>query len=126
MGVFLCFAATMAALAGVTLTWPGTPLDVAWRLNPRAFGQLQPLGRPIGWLFLALAACLAIAAIGWFRRRRWGWLLATIIIAVQFAGDLGNVVAGRAAEGSVGAAVAGVLLISLLRPSVRTAFLTPR
>ena len=48
MGVFLFFGATMASLAGVTLTRPGTSLDGMWALNPTAHEQLATLGKPAG------------------------------------------------------------------------------
>lgn len=56
VGIFLCFGAAMAALAGVTLARPGTLLDRAWALNLPAYRQLAPLGRGIGALFLTLSA----------------------------------------------------------------------
>ena len=87
VGVFLFFGATMACLAGTTLTWPGTVLDRAWRLNPAAYEQLAGYGRILGVAFFALSAVLTLAGIGWFQRRRWGWLLAVAIIATQLLGD---------------------------------------
>jgi hypothetical protein len=122
MGVFLVFGTCMALLAGVTLTWPGTALDRSWELNPHAHARLAPLGRSAGLLFFLLAVALALSAVGWFRRRRWGWLFATCIIAVQVLGDITNAVSGNWAQGMVGATIAGALLIYLLRPNVRSVF----
>ena len=62
------------------------------------------------------------AAIGWMRRRFWGWALAVIIVANQVLGDFVNAVGGEWLKGLVGAAVAGALLVYLLRPKVRQAF----
>jgi hypothetical protein len=87
MGIFLAFGVCMALLAGITLSCPGTPLDRAWRLNPEAYGPLRLLGRAGGFLFFGLALVLELAAAGWFRRRRWGWLLATVLIAFQIQPD---------------------------------------
>ncbi len=122
VGIFLCFGATMAGLAGTTLLWHGTVLDCAWNLNPTAYRQLAPLGPPAGILFLLLSAALAAAAIGWFKRRNWGWRLAVAIISVQFVGDLVNTIRGDFVKGGIGAAIAGALLFYLLRPNVRMAF----
>src|SRR5690348_11508799 len=94
VGAFLFFGAVMASFAGFTLIWQGTPLDRMWRLNPVAHEQLAPLGNLVGIPFLLLAVALALAAIGWFRRRFWGWVLAVVIIAIQLAGDLFNLVRG--------------------------------
>src|SRR5271155_4260476 len=79
MGIFLFFGALMASLAATTLLWRGTPLDRIWDLNPKAYTQLSPLSGTGGILFLFLGAALTTSAIGWFRRRRWGWRLAVII-----------------------------------------------
>ncbi|MBV9885587.1 MAG: hypothetical protein JO119_03480 [Acidobacteria bacterium] len=122
IGIFLIFAMSMASLAAITLTFPGTPLDFAWKLNPHAYTDLKPLGPIIGIPFFLLALSLGISAIGWFRRRRWGWRLATIIIAIQIAGDIINTASGHLIQGLIGATIAGALLFCLLRPSVRSAF----
>jgi hypothetical protein len=122
IGIFLIFATCMASLAAITLTFPGTPLDLAWNLNARAYTDLKPLGPIIGIPFSLLALSLGMSAIGWFRRRRWGWLLATIIIAIQIPGDIINAATGHLIQGLIGAIIASALLFYLLRRSVRCAF----
>ena len=122
MAVFLVFGATMATLAGITLLFPGSFLDPIWRLNPEAGEQLRQLGRGIGIAFLGLGAAMVAAAIGWIKRRFWGWALAVIIIASQVLGDLVNAFRGEWLKGAVGAAIAGALLAYLIRPATRGAF----
>jgi hypothetical protein len=122
MGVFLFFGATMAAFAGITLTLPGTPLDRIWILNPRAYQQMAPLGRSAGVLFLLVCAAMTIAGAGWFQRKRWGWLLAVIIIATQVAGDMMNFFRGEHLAGGFGVVIAGALLMYLLSRKVRAVF----
>jgi len=122
VGIFLFFGAAMSGFAGTTLLWRGTILDRAWRLNPAAYRQLVPLGPIVGILFLALAATMLLAGIGWFRRRFWGWGLAVAIIATQVLGDLINLIRGDFLRGGVGFAIAGALLFYLLRPAVRARF----
>jgi hypothetical protein len=122
MAVFLVFGAAMATLAGITLLFPGSFLDPIWRLNPEAGEQLRQLGRGIGIAFLGLGAAMVATAIGWIRRRFWGWALAATIIASQVLGDLVNAFRGEWLKGAVGAAIAGALLAYLIRPVTRGAF----
>ncbi|MBZ5705248.1 MAG: hypothetical protein LAN63_07835 [Acidobacteriia bacterium] len=122
IGVFLFFGAIMACLAGTTLLWRGTVLDRMWALNPTAYEQLAPLGRTVGGVFVILSASLAVAGVGWLRRRVWGWALAVVIIATQVVGDLVNVFLGQLVRGGAGVIIAGALLFYLLRPRVRAAF----
>jgi hypothetical protein len=112
----------MAFLAGITLVWHGTMLDKVWALNPRAYHELSPWGATAGVLFLALAVALAIAAIGWLMRRRWGWWLAVVIIGTQVLGNVTNILYGHIVEGGVGAAIAGSLVFYMTRPFVRVHF----
>ena len=112
----------MAGLAAITLLWQGTPLDRLWVLNQMAYNRLVPMGRTVGILFLLLSVALAMAGIGWFRRRPWGWRLAVVIIATQVVGDLVNCVRGDSLRGGTGVIIAGALLLFLLRPKIRDSF----
>jgi len=87
-----------------------------------AYKQLAPLGGTFGILFLLLGAALTTAAIGWFRRRLWGWRLAVAIIATQILGDVVNCVRGDLLRGGTGVIIAGALLLFLLKPKVRATF----
>jgi len=122
MGVFLFFGATMATLAGITLIWPGSALDPMWKLNPEAGEKLRQLGRGIAVPFFGLGLAMVAAGVGWVRRRAWGWGLAVVVVASQVAGDLVSAVRGQLLKGAVGVAIAGALLVYLLQPKVRSAF----
>jgi hypothetical protein len=122
IGSFFVFGAAMAAYAGVTLLMPGTVLDRLWVLNKAGHAQLASLAKPAGFGFFLLSALLCAAAIGWFRRRRWGWLLGTTIIAINAAADLTNLIVGEHLKGAVGVAIAGLLLIYMTRSRVRSYF----
>jgi hypothetical protein len=92
IGIFFFFGATMATYAAITLAIPGTILDAAWKLNPEGHAQLASLGRIMAVPFLVLAAALFVAGLGWFRRRRWGWVLGVALIAINLTGDIFNLV----------------------------------
>ena len=112
----------MATLAAITLLWPGTTLDRVWRLNPAAYAQLAPKGHIFGPLFVLLTILLLFAAIGWFRRRLWGWRLTVAIIAIQIIGDLVNCIQGDFLRGPIGLVIATALLFYLLHPSLKRTF----
>ncbi|MGE5053743.1 MAG: hypothetical protein ACM3WP_06220 [Acidobacteriota bacterium] len=122
VGVFLCFGAAMAALAAITLLWPGTPLESMWSLNRVAYSQLFPRRLIVGPLFVLLSFVLICAAIGWFQRRRWGWQLAVTIICIQLAGDLVNFLRGDWLRGIIGVLLAGALLAYMRQPALRNRF----
>ena len=60
--------------------------------------------------------------MGWLKRRRWGWLLAVVIIGTQVLGNLVSIFLGRIVEGVVGFTIAGALLLYIIRPDVRSTF----
>ena len=126
IGVFLFLGAVMASLAGTTLIWRGTLLDQVWVLNRPAYRQLASLGEKVGVPFLVLSAALAVAGVGWFTRRAWGWRLAVFLIATQVLGDLINIFMGHFVRGAAGVTIASALLLYLLRPGVRAAFAAHR
>jgi hypothetical protein len=122
IGIFLLWGAAMATFAGVTLISPGTVFDRAWILNPAGHAGLMALGRWVGFLFPLLGLILAAAGIGWLKRRRWGWMLAVLLITGNAVGDLARLVSGVWVEGAVGVLIAGALLIYMTRPGMRHFF----
>jgi hypothetical protein len=122
VGIFFFFGAVTASFAAITLLWQGTALDRLWEMNPSAHRELAPLGNKVGVLFLLLAASLTMTGIGWFRRRRWGWRLAIIIIATQVLGDIVNCVRGDLLRGGIGLIIAGALFLFLLQRKLRATF----
>jgi hypothetical protein len=123
IGVFFHFGATMATFAAITLAFPGTVLDQAWKLNPEGHAGLASLGRIMAFPFLLLAGALFLAGIGWFRMRVWGWMLGIALIAINLAGDLFNLLfRHELVKGVVGVVIAGLLLFYMSRSKVRTYF----
>ena len=126
IGILLVFGTFMALLSGAAVIWPDVLFDLSRRLNPPAQIHLIPLGKTAGILFFVLAVGRGLSAIGWFLRRRWGWLLAAIVIGIQIPRDIMNAVSGNLAQGLFGATVAAALLFYLLKPEVRGAFPSSR
>jgi hypothetical protein len=122
IGIFLIWGAAMATFAGVTLIFPGTFLDRAWALNPVGHAGLTARGRWVGFLFPLLGLTLAAAGMGWLKRRRWGWVLAILLIGGNAAGDLVRLASGAWAAGTVGVLMAGALLVYMTRPGMRHFF----
>lgn len=101
---------------------PGTFLDALWALNKRGHEGLAGFGRLAALLFAVLSLTLCLAAVGWFRRRYWGWVLGVAIIALNMAGDLINGLRGEWIKGAIGVAIAGLLLTYMSRSGVRSYF----
>jgi len=122
IGAFFVFGATMAVYAATTLLVPETVLDLLWALNKRGHTGLILVGRGAVFMFAVLSVLLGLAAVGWFRRKYWGWVLGVTIIAINATGDLINSVMGDWRKAAIGLAIAGLLLIYMARARVRNYF----
>jgi hypothetical protein len=127
LGVFLIalfFAIATGILLGVgtALLWPGSKLEVIWKLYPARRALLMPYHMWLAPAFLMLAIVMVSASIGCFLRRIWGWWLAVAIFLVNGLSDVAQILLGHFLEGGIGVAGAGVILFYLSRPSVRGAF----
>lgn len=126
IGAFFLGGGALATLAGVTLLFPGSFLNVIWVLNPAAYAEMAPNARVAGALFPLLGLLLGLAGIGWLKRRFWGWRLGTVLIAVNLIGDAIRFALGSWLEGGVGILIAGLLLTYMMSRRMRSWFQTSR
>ena len=114
---------TVACLfAVITLMFPGSFLDVAWRVNPRAYEDFTRLA---GWSVVLMSAvfvaCL-LTAMGLWRRREWGYWLAMVMLITNLIGDAINVITGNEQRAVVGIPIVLILLLYLMRRNTREYF----
>ena len=122
LAVFFAAGAAIAAAAGASLLDPGGFLEPMWRLNPRARVGLAGMGAwGIGLMGVVSATC-AVAAIGMWRGRRWGHVLAIGGIGANLIGDAVNVALGTEPRAVFGIPIAAAILVYLLTPRVRAFF----
>jgi hypothetical protein len=121
-GIFLSLAALLLLVAGITLVWPGTPLDAIWAVNEKSHVELTAYALWIGILFLILSQVFVLTARGWFKQRKWGWLCTIGIFAANLAGDVVRLVSGDFGGGLMGIAIAGLIIFYLTRPRIKGLF----
>jgi len=72
-------------------------------------------------LFAASISCGA-AAVGLWRRARWGHVMAVTLIAINLLSDLANAISGSEPRAILGVPIASALLLYLLTKRVRDFF----
>ncbi len=122
LSAFAFVAAVIAGVAAASLAFPGSGLEPMWRLNPRGY---QAFASMHGWAVLFLSAVSGmsvITGIGLWRRRRWGYVIAVVGLAIQLIGDILNVVLGTEPRAIIGVPIVAALLLYLSRPKIRSVF----
>jgi uncharacterized membrane protein (DUF2068 family) len=122
LSVFFAFGALMASLAAVGLVFPDGALEPMWRLNRHAQVGLMELR---GWgiaLMLGVAIACAFAAVGVWRRARWGHRLAVILLAINLLSDVLNAVLLSDLRTLIGVPIGGAIIYYLLRSPIRAQF----
>jgi hypothetical protein len=113
--LFFVFGTLMSGLAATMLLFPGSALDELWRMNLRAREGFTAMG---GWaILLMLTVCLACAtaAVGLWRRTRWGYIAALTILVINLTGDTTNVVMLHDWRTLVGLPIAGLMIWYLVK-----------
>ncbi len=121
---FFAFGATACFLTTLTLLFPGSALDVLWRLNPAAENGFRGIGR---WAFLLMAVVgtvCTLTAIGLAKRLRWGRILAIALLAANLVGDLGSAIFRHDYSALIGLPIGGALILYLMSDRVRRSFST--
>ncbi|MGD0735730.1 MAG: hypothetical protein ABR976_11310 [Terracidiphilus sp.] len=122
VAAFLLLAAVIALVTGISLLFPNPVWNSLWNLNRPAYIAFEKFGRLSGVLLLAVCAGACAAGVGLLRRRRWAWLIAVTLFAMNGLGDLASLfLMHDLVKGFSGLLVAGVFLYLLTRPGLKRA-----
>jgi hypothetical protein len=120
--VFFLVGTLISFLAGLSLLVPSTFFEAMWRVNPRGHDGLVRIGLwAVALLFAASISCAA-AAIGLWRRARWGHGVAVALIAINLLSDIANTLMATEPRAIIGIPIAFALLLYLLSKRVRNYF----
>ena len=93
-----------------------------WRLNPHGHEGLLRIGYWAVVLLFAASASCAAAAVGLWKRARWGHILAIVLIGINLLSDIVNTVLGIEPRAIVGIPIALLIILYLLTKRVRDYF----
>lgn len=96
-------------------------LDAIWRINPAGHAGLSDLGRDGGWLTGLVCACCAAAAFGTWTGRRWGYLLASVLLVANLCGALAEATFAGRPQALIGVPIV-VGILAYPRPSATRAY----
>ena len=122
LSIFFAGGAVVAATTCIALLMPGGVLEPIWRLNPPAHSAFLELG-PWAIVLMAMVALMCGgAACGLWIRARWGHRLALSLLLVNLLGDVVNAVVRGDPRTLIGVPIAGLLILYLLSPGVRSGY----
>ncbi|HEX5041508.1 MAG TPA: hypothetical protein VFV75_01315 [Candidatus Polarisedimenticolaceae bacterium] len=122
LALFFALGTAISTLAAASLLVPGCALEPMWRLNPRARTAFAGMGVLAPLLLVPVSVACALAAVGLWRRRPWGYWTALGLLAVHGIADVLNGFLGTEPRAMVGIPIVLALLVYLRRPAVRGAF----
>ena len=122
LGAFFAFGCLMASLSFLGLLLPGGFLEPIWRLNPRSHAELGALGAWGMALMFAVAIACGAAAVGLWRRARWGLWLGVTLLGVNLVADLLSALLRHDLRTLIGVPIGGALILYLLAASTRVQF----
>ena len=115
LALFFAFGACMCALTIWLLLFPGSALDLLWRLNPDAHAAFQWIGGLSILLMVIVGVACALAAIGLARNAKWGRWLGILILAANLLGDLTNAFVRHDLRTLIGVPIAGAMIFYLAK-----------
>src|SRR5205085_9046428 len=104
------------------LMFPGTALDVLWRIKPSAqdeLNALSPLALP---LMLVVGMACGAAAIGLAKCAEWGRRIALLVLLVNLIGDCSNALLRSDWRTLIGLPIGGLMMTYLMTRRVRGCF----
>lgn len=110
LALFFAFGTTMCALTLVLLVFPGSRLDVLWRINPQARAAFGSMGVWAILLMVCVGAACAAAAVGLFRGATWGRTVAILVLVCNLAGDVANAAFRHDYRALIGVPIGGLFI----------------
>ncbi len=111
----------LSVAVGLSILWPGTFLDIIWKLNPTAYMMFTSVGKVSGVLLICLGILSLIAGLSLLQGRKWSWWLALFLLLTVAIINSSRFVAGDPGE-FLGTPLTLCLLWLHLRPNVRKYF----
>ena len=122
LSIFFFFGAAMSFLSSILLLFPGSFLELLWKLNPRARENFTAIG--IWAIVLMSVVCMAcvLAALGLWRGSWWGYWLAVALLIINLLGDIANVILGTEPRAAIGIPIVVLILAFIMNRRVKQFF----
>ena len=114
----------MSAITAIMLLFPGSTLDLLWRINPHARSGFSALGLWAVFLMTVICAACTTAAVGLAQRKCWGYFMALTILSINLFGDTINAMVSHDFRALIGLPIGGGLIIYLV--GQRSLFARPK
>ena len=113
--LFFAAGALICLVTMLTLTFPGSFLELIWRFKPEAPVQFQEIGRGVSIALMAtVGVACGLSAIGLARNAQWGRRLAIAVLAVNLIGDSLNALLRHDPKTLIGLPIGGLMIWYLL------------
>jgi uncharacterized membrane protein (DUF2068 family) len=125
LSIFFAVGTIPSSFSALALAFPGHWAEAVWRLKPEAQTDFAQLGWWAVPLMLLVALACGGAAVGLWRRRRWGQRLALGLLSINLLGDLLNALMRADWRTLIGLPIGGAMIAYLLSRRVRAWFAAP-
>jgi hypothetical protein len=117
--IFFAAGALVCILVMLALAFPGSFLELVWRLRPDAHAEFQEFGTWSIALMATVGAACGLAAFGLARRAEWGRQLAIGVLTVNLVGDMFNALFRHDLRTLIGLPIGGLMIWYLVRRARR-------
>jgi uncharacterized membrane protein (DUF2068 family) len=115
--LFFAAGAVVCSLVMLALAFPGSFLEIIWRLRPAVRDDFQELGTWSIVLMAAVGAACGLAAFGLWRGAEWGRRLAIGVLTVNFVADIFNAAFHGDMRTLIGLPIGGLMIWYLTKRS---------
>jgi hypothetical protein len=124
VAIIVFIAAVLAFIVGISIIFPGTPLDMIWTLKnsfPAGFRNTAT-GMIFGYFLLILSLIMFYAVYDLIKGQKMAWWITVIVFAANGIGDAVSLSLGGGIDAISGIIIASAFLFYLTRPSVKKFF----